>query len=175
MTDTTSYPTPVQGEPLPVVAYELCPRFDEGDGYFDFMRNDGSAQKLIDKGWKVTPLTDHAQATAEIAWLQGEVERQRRDLDVWREAQPTAEEYAELYRLRAEVKGPCDVPWSVMAAQLRAENATLRTQLSDTTGQVGKLLEIIHSAKDAIYHHGTAPTLDEFDAALNSTAQESKT
>lgn len=74
-----SHQTPVQGEALPVVAWvsyardKVC-RIWFGDE--PSARTWANEQKL-----KIEPLTDHAQATAEIARLQGEVERLKEKLN----------------------------------------------------------------------------------------------
>lgn len=158
-------PQPLQVDSLgslPVVAWRLVD-VDDGSEMLLSWRptfHEGSGDTLI-------PLTDHAQATAEIARLQREVDELRQ---VWQST-------------------------SSYNAELILDVATLRTQLSDTTGQVGKLREALSFYADSHRYEGLnqrALVKDKFTpdnmpyrmdvtrdggeiacAALNSTAQES--
>jgi hypothetical protein len=116
-----SHPTTVQGEALPVV---------------------GTVQHLnelndewLDKLPIGMTLTDHAQATAEIARLQGEVDK--RDAEIVR-----------LTVLHDAIRSAY-LKASALEDYLSEELATLRTQLSDTNGQVGKLREALDNAEQA--------------------------
>jgi hypothetical protein len=173
--DATPHPTPVQGEALPVVAWS----FTDDPAVFA-MPGSGfiHGPTKPDHAINCTPLADHAQATAGIARLQGEVERL---LIKDRLASEAADE-----SVRIELR-------------LIAERDTLRTQLSDTTRQVGKLREALENAEQAFVriemqlghrlingemHEAPAGSMGELSeiatdalydlrAALNSTAQES--
>jgi hypothetical protein len=77
---------PVQAEQsLEVVAYRaLIPQSRRGyaNDYCFYMPESDMLKAHISAGDEVIPLTDHAQATAEIARLQGEVKRLRRCYEI---------------------------------------------------------------------------------------------
>jgi hypothetical protein len=146
----SDHTTPVQGEALPVVAYIKDTEF--GPYFLTDM-----AETLKD-GW--TPLTDHAQATAEIARLQGEVDALKEKL---------TKQNIILGMTKLSV-----------ADKDRAIDQ-LRTQLSDATGQVGKLTQAWNAACAFIDSHAGDPDMTEemcrtyaafvdIRTALNSTA-----
>jgi outer membrane murein-binding lipoprotein Lpp len=139
------HPTPVQGEALPVVAYVV-----EG-GYVTMGCHANPGERL---------LTDHAQATAEIARLQGEVDALKEKL---------TKQNIILGMTKLSV-----------ADKDRAIDQ-LRTQLSDATGQVGKLTQAWNAACAFIDSHAGDPDMTEemcrtyaafvdIRTALNSTA-----
>jgi outer membrane murein-binding lipoprotein Lpp len=119
----TSHPTPVQGEALPVVATVCC---DIEGWEIPILTDEGRSMRETGKLFDMK-LTDHAQATAEIARLQGEVDALKDKL---------TKQNVILGMTKLSV-----------ADKDRAIDQ-LRTQLSDTTGQVGKLREALHSIRN---------------------------
>jgi hypothetical protein len=144
-----SHPTPVQGEALPVVA-KVVDTDITGARIVRVMRP-------VDIG---TQLTDHAQATAEIARL--------------------TEENRKL-RVGALQNKICMNASVEERDRITVDNNTLRTQLSDATGQVGKLTQAWNAACAFIDSHAGDPDIIEemcrtyaafmdIRAALNSSA-----
>jgi hypothetical protein len=125
---TISHPTPVQGEALPVVAY-----IDDDEHTLPayMVEIDAIVQK-VDLSQFRHKLTYHAQATAEISRLQGEVDALKEKL---------TKQNIILGMTKLSV-----------ADKDRAIDQ-LETQLSDTTGQVGKLREALEEkTREADYN-----------------------
>jgi hypothetical protein len=153
---TISHPTPVQGEALPVVAY-----IDDDEHTLPayMVEIDAIVQK-VDLSQFRHKLTYHAQATAEISRLQGEVDALKEKL---------TKQNIILGMTKLSV-----------ADKDRAIDQ-LRTQLSDATGQVGKLTQAWNAACAFIDSHAGDPDIIEemcrtyaafmdIRAALNSSA-----
>jgi predicted Zn-ribbon and HTH transcriptional regulator len=139
-----SHPTPVQGEALPVVA-EVCEQcgytrcIQDTDGLFwpcpcvSQKTQPAIVKELADKygsglkGMRQLYFRD-ITATAEIARLQGELSFKNQKLLL--------------------VQHQYDIVHAFSKAAAM-EIDSLRTQLSDTTGQVGKLLEALDNAEQA--------------------------
>jgi hypothetical protein len=135
------HPTPVQGEALPVVAYRK-PKHGGGDDY-------KSAYYAIGTDFihGAFALTDHAQATAEIARL--------------------TEENRKL-RVNALQNKICMNASVEERDRITVDNNALRTQLSDTT----KLREALEKIACESQTDGLLWWQLEARAALNSTAQK---
>jgi hypothetical protein len=153
-----SHPTPVQGEPLPVVAF----MHRQSGCLFPTHKEAGF---LVEH---YAPLTDHAQATAEIANRDAVIEKlDSHAVDLM---QTIHEQDVELTTLRTQLAGALAESGEMRGLVGRflewcEKPAGFDKAMVMDNKQFGEFLKGIDSNRDAL--------LSEARAALNSTAQES--